>query len=73
MRAAKPGEYPGLILSGASNRDLKIGVLRRRTYKKNAPPLSGIGAQGDLKKDHVGGIPGRPLAAAVPERIGYSG
>jgi len=30
----KPGVCSGLILSGALYPDLKIGVLRRRTYQK---------------------------------------
>jgi hypothetical protein len=34
----KPEVWSGLILSGASYPDLKIGVWRRRTYQKKRSP-----------------------------------
>jgi hypothetical protein len=38
----KPGVFPGLILSGAYNPDLKTGVLRRERIKKGGLPNPGI-------------------------------
>jgi hypothetical protein len=39
----KPGVCSGLILSGAFNPGLKIGVWRRRTYQKSLRANSSVG------------------------------